>query len=118
MLQPMNPDSRALVRCGKDSRRRARVRLSAAQRAPRLQRSSAYAPKVEKPRFVYAATEAMEGLADSEAEAAGAAGEAVELGVELGDFAWRGRWGELGGFGGRGRWEGPGERELLGGRRS
>ena len=56
--------------------------------------------------IVDAAPEAMEGLADSEAEAAGAAGEAVELGVELGDFAWRGRW------------EGPGERELLGGQRS
>jgi hypothetical protein len=68
--------------------------------------------------IVDAATEAMEGLADSEAEAAGAAGEAVELGVELGDCAWRRRWGELGGFGGRGRWEGPGELELLGGRRS
>jgi len=95
----MDPDSRALVRCGKDSRRRARVRLSAAQRAPRLQRS-------REAEIVDAATEAMEGLADSEAEAAGAAGEAVELGVELGDFAWRGRW------------EGTGERELLGGRRS
>jgi len=35
---------------------------------------------------------AVEGLADSEAEAAGASGEAVELGVEEGDFGGRGSW--------------------------
>jgi hypothetical protein len=49
MLQPMDPASRALVNCGSDCRRRARVRLSAAHLPPRQQRSSAYAPKVEKP---------------------------------------------------------------------
>ena len=50
MLQPMEPASRAVVKCGSDWRRRARVRVSAAQRPPRLQRSRAYAPRVEKPR--------------------------------------------------------------------
>ena len=50
MDQPMEPDSRAVVKCGSDWRRRVRVRVSAAQRPPRLQRSREYAPKVEKPR--------------------------------------------------------------------
>jgi hypothetical protein len=49
MLQPMEPASRAAAKCGSDCRRRARVRVSAAQRPPRLQRSSAYACKVENP---------------------------------------------------------------------
>ena len=43
-----------------------------------------------EPELVDALTEAVQGLADSEAEAAGAACEAVELGVELGDFRGRG----------------------------
>ena len=43
-----------------------------------------------------AVSEAVEGLADSEAEAAGAAGEAVEFGVELGELADCGRLDGLG----------------------
>ena len=49
-----------------------------------------------KAELVDAFSEAVEGLADSEAEAAGAAGEAVELGVELGGFRARRSWIELG----------------------
>jgi hypothetical protein len=52
---------------------------------------------------VDAVSEAVEGLADSQSEAAGAAGEAVELGIELSDF------------GGRGSSIERGERDLLGG---
>ncbi len=53
--------------------------------------------------LVDAVSEAVEGLADSQSEAAGAAGEAVELGVELGDFGGRGGRMERGDFGGCGR---------------
>ena len=58
--------------------------------------------------LVDAISEAVEGLADAETEAAGAAGEAVELGVELGGFGGCGRgrmaedWGQEGGWGVRG----------------
>jgi hypothetical protein len=45
-----------------------------------------------KAELVKAATETVEGLADSETEAAGAAGEAVELLVELGELAEGGGW--------------------------
>ena len=54
--------------------------------------------------IVDAATEAMEGLADSEAKAAGAAGEAVELGVELGELTCRRRWGLRCEIGREGSW--------------
>ncbi len=104
MLQPIDPASRALANCGSECRRRARVRLSAAHLPPRQQRSSAYAPKVEKPELVDTVAETVKGLANAQAEAAGAAGEAVELGVELGDFRGRGSWVELGDSGGRGSW--------------
>ena len=49
-----------------------------------------------KAELVDAFAEAVEGLADAETEAAGAAGEAVELGVELGGFRARRSWIELG----------------------
>jgi hypothetical protein len=64
-----------------------------------------------KAEFVDAVSEAVEGLADSEAEAAGAAGEAVQLGVELGEFACRGNrgFGEQAYLAWRGSWGfGPG----------
>ena len=71
-----------------------------------------------KAELVDAVTQAMKGLADAESEAAGAAGEAVELGVELGDFGGRGSWVERGDFGGRRSWARLSALELLGGWRS
>ena len=43
-----------------------------------------------------AVTQSMKRLANPKAKAAGAAGEAVELGVDEGDFGGRGSWDELG----------------------
>lgn len=54
-----------------------------------------------KAELVDAVTQVVKRLADSEPKATGAAGEAMKLGVELGDFAGRGRWGELGKLAGR-----------------
>ena len=53
-------------------------------------------------------TEAVEGLADAETEAAGAAGEAVELGVELGELGGvvGGEWPGIGATLGVGKCEG------------
>ena len=61
--------------------------------------------------LVDAVSEAVEGLADSESESAGAAGEAVELGVEVGELAGCGKWivrEELGGLADCGRLDGLG----------
>lgn len=57
-----------------------------------------------KAELVDAAAQAVKGLADSEAKAAGAAGEAVELGVELGELTCRRRWGLRCEIGREGSW--------------
>jgi len=79
-----------------------------------------------EPELVDALTEAVQGLADSEAKAAGAACETVELGVELGELGVlvgaRGEVGEPGGEArnsvGRGSWAELSELDVLGGWRS